>query len=296
MVFSSQALIVGCAVSDIWAGEQCKRAVEKAGGRHVTVSAETLDRPISLGDFSACIYDLAPWDARVPERLQRLRKARPEMPLLFYLPPRPNAVAILSDCNHFANVRFRIQVAVRNELRLFERDAKWLLQAVPVQRMLDALAETVDDAPPIVHLFCRVVLRRLSVGLRCTVCEVGQDLGISSRTAQRHLADNPLGSPKQMIDRLTVSYACYLADFSGTSMAYVARCLGMMPNDLYRLRSRVFSSLMKSTSRRMWEEMMSRLREWEPPQIQSTVDLNPRPIASESRDPPRELPRRNLSM
>lgn len=292
MVYSFQPFIIGCAVSDIWAGEQCKRAVEKAGARHVAVSAESLDRPIMLGDFSACIYDLAPWDARVPERLQRLRVARPEMPLLFYLPPRPNAVAILSDCNHFSNVRFRVQVAIRHEVRLFERDAKWLLQAVPVQRILATVAETVEDAPPILHLFCRVVLRRLSAGLRCTVFEVGQDLGVSSRTVQRHLADNPLGSPKQLIDRLTVWYACYLSDSGGTSLAYVARCLGMMPDDLYRLRSRVFCSMAQSRSRGTWERMMSSLRGWKPPLIQSSVGIDQRPGRNASQESRPERPRR----
>ena len=255
MVFLPQELIIGCAISDAWAGKQCKRVVEAAGGRMVVVQPEKLDLPITLRQLSACIYDLAPWDASVLTRIHRLRNARPEMPILFYLPPSPDAVAMAPDCSQLANVRLSMQLRRCEDVQRLERDARWLLHSVPVQQILDTLIEAVPTSP-ILRLFCREVLRRLSVGMRCTVEDVGHDIGLSSRTVQRHLTPGRLGTPKQVIDRLTVWYLLHLSVLGGLSLSRAARMTGMTPNDFYRLKKRVLISIKRSPCGQVWERMI----------------------------------------
>ena len=109
--------------------------------------------------YSALIYDLAPWDDRALVRINRLRRWRPELPILFYVPPVSRAVALIPRCGGIGNVRFRMQEHSGNGMSEFRRDVAWLVQSLPSGEIITRLREAFPEMPSSLLQLARYVLR-----------------------------------------------------------------------------------------------------------------------------------------
>ncbi len=256
MVRTARPLTIGCAIRDPWAGGLCRRVVERAGVEVAHTTPETLTMPSQCQRFSALIYDLAPWDRHVRDRIDCLREFRPGIPILFYLPARPDALSLLPQCGQLTNVRFRMQLQADDQIRGVRTDVMWLMREVPAEQMMRIIAIEFAGAPVLLPLFCRIVLRRLTVGLRSSVTDVARELRLSSRSIQRHFDVDALGKPKRLIDRLTLWYIWSYAERFGVSRSSAGRCAGMSGNDLYRLRRRV-CELLQTEGGSTWSRLFN---------------------------------------
>jgi hypothetical protein len=228
--------VVACAVTNEWANRCSEQAVDVAGGRLVRIPAAEIAATRSHG-YSALIYDLAPWDDRALVGISRLRRFRPEMPILFYVPPVSRAVALVPRCGGIPNVRMRMQE--RNATSEFRLDVRWLVQAVPSWEIMARLTEVLPDMPPAVRQLAHYVLRVLTVERKPTVETAAKALGLSKRTLERRARGDKALPPKELIDWLTLLHVSFIAVRSSLSISKVARCAGINPNDLYRTKKRL---------------------------------------------------------
>ena len=134
--------------------------------------------------YSALIYDLAPWDDRALVGINRLRRWRPELPILFYVPPVSRAVALIPRCGGIGNVRFRMQEHSGNGMSEFRRDVAWLVQSVPSGEIITRLREAFPEMPSSLLQLARHVLRTPGVSRRPTVGSAARALRLSKRTPE----------------------------------------------------------------------------------------------------------------
>lgn len=230
--------VVGCAVTTEWANGLSHRSVELEGGRIVHVHPSQM--AVSESHSYAClIYDLAPWDDRALVNINRLRRWRPELPILFYVPPVSRAVALIPRCGGIGNVRFRMQERSGNGMSEFRRDVAWLVQSVPSGEIITRLKEMFPEMPPSLLQLTRYVLRTPGVNRRRTVESAARALGLSKRTLERRVRCDGLPAPKELIDWITLLHVSFIASRGSTSISRVARCTGITANDLYRIKSRL---------------------------------------------------------
>ncbi len=154
--------VVGCAVTNEWANGLSHRSVEIEGGRVVRVHPSQIAVSESHS-YTALIYDLAPWDDRALVGINRLRRWRPELPILFYVPPVSRAVGLIPRCGGIGNVRFRMQERNGNEMSEFRRDVAWLVQSVPSGEIITRLREVFPEMPSSLLQLARYVLQPLGV-------------------------------------------------------------------------------------------------------------------------------------
>ncbi len=230
--------VVGCAVTNEWANGLSHRSVQLEGGRIVRVHPSEIAVTESHG-YSALIYDLAPWDDRALVGINRLRRWRPELPILFYVPPVSRAVALIPRCGGIGNVRFRMQEHDGNEIPEFRRDVAWLVQSVPSGEIITRLKEVFPEMPSSLLQLARHMLRTPGVNRRPTVESAARALGLSKRTLERRVRCDGLPAPKELIDWITLLHVSFVASRGSTSISRVARCVGVNANDLYRIKSRL---------------------------------------------------------
>ena len=228
--------VVACAVTHEWANRCSEQAVAVEGGRLVRVPAAEIAETCSHS-YSALVYDLAPWDDRALVGISRLRRSRPEMPILFYVPPVSRAVALIPRCGGVPNLRIRMQE--RNGTSEFRRDIRWLVQAVPSWEIMVRLTEVLPNMPPAVRHLAQYVLRVLSVERKPTVETAARAMGLSKRTLERRARGDHAPPPKELIDWVTLLHVSFIAVRSSLSISKVARCAGINPNDLYRTKKRL---------------------------------------------------------
>lgn len=189
--------------------------------------------------YSALIYDLAPWDDRALVGINQLRRWRPELPILFYVPPVSRAVALIPRCGGIGNVRFRMQEHSGNGMSEFRRDVAWLVQSVPSGEIITRLREAFPEMPSSLLQLARYVLRTPGVSRRPTVESAARALRLSKRTLERRVRCDDLPAPKELIDWIMLLHVSFIASRGSTSMSRVARCVGVNANDLYRIKSRL---------------------------------------------------------
>lgn len=230
--------VVGCAVTNEWANGLSHRSVELQGGRIVRVHPSQIAVSESHS-YSALIYDLAPWDDRALVGINRLRRWRPELPILFYVPPVSRAVALIPRCGGIGNVRFRMQERNGNGMSELRRDIAWLLESMPSGEIITRLKEVFPEMPSSLLRLARYVLRTPSANWRPTVESTARALRLSKRTLERRVRYDSLPAPKELIDWITLLHVSFVASRGSTSISRVARCAGINANDLYRLKSRL---------------------------------------------------------
>ena len=230
--------VVGCAVTNEWATGLSRRSVELEGGHIVRIHPSGIAVSESHS-YSALIYDLAPWDDRAVVDINRLRRWRPELPILFYVPPVSQAVALLPRCAGIRNVRFRMQDRNENGVAEFRRDIAWLVQSVPSGEIITRLRELFPEMPLSLLQLARYVLRTSGVKQRPTVESAARALRLSKRTLERRVRCDGLPAPKELIDWITLLHVSFVASRGSTSISRVVRCAGINANDLYRIKSRL---------------------------------------------------------
>jgi hypothetical protein len=230
---------VGCAISTAWADLFARKLIERAGARAMPVTpGDFLTHPRRLR-FRALVYDLAPWSDKIADRITAFRQIRPDIPILFYLPPTHDAFALVPACGTLSNVRLLIQDRHDRGIRGLENDVGWLLGAGPHERLLQLVRSTLPSEEPVPRAICHTVLNQLAGGNRPSVRDVARALDLSIRTLQRDLATCGLPSPKELLDWLALLHIHFVARWSGQSEASVARRLGLDANERYRLRKRL---------------------------------------------------------
>jgi transposase-like protein len=230
--------VVACAVTNEWASRCSEHAVDLEGGRQMRIPASDI-ATTRCHSFSALIYDLAPWDDRSLVSINRLRRSRPEMPILFYVPPVSRAVALIPRCGGIPNVRIRMQERNGSGTSEFRHDVRWLVQAVPSREIMARLAEVLPEMPSALRQLSQYVLRALPLERKPTVESAARAMGLSKRTLERRARGDNVPPPKELIDWVTLLHVSFIAVRSSTSISKVARCTGINPNDLYRTKKRL---------------------------------------------------------
>ena len=123
---------IACSVTNEAAIQNVRRSVEVEGGSIIRIQPFGIAASGGLGhDYAALIYDLSPWDDRAVVGLNRLRRTRPEIPILFYVPPVSQAVALIPRCGRLINVRLLMQERNGNGAPNLQRDIWLLIRSLP---------------------------------------------------------------------------------------------------------------------------------------------------------------------
>jgi len=231
--------VVGCAVHTAWADLFARRLIERAGARTAPISPVEFLRDPVRQRFRALVYDLAPWNNGAVRQIAVFRQMRPEIPILFYLPPTPDAFALVPACASLTNVRLLIQERHDRGFRGLEREVAWLLSAEPSVRLLNIIETTLPFGSSIAGRLTRNTLDQLASGLRPSVTDAAQALSVSVRTLQRVMAKDGLPAPKEFLDWLTLLHVHFVAAWHGSSEAAIARRINLDANQRYRLRRRL---------------------------------------------------------
>ena len=229
---------IACSVTNEAAVKNVQRSLELEGG------AIMLVQPSGIAtngghDYAALIYDLSPWDDRASVSINRLRRTRPEIPILFYLPPVSQAVALVPRCGRLANVRILIQEPNGDGVANLRRDIRWLIGSLPADEILSRVNGALPEMPPILRRLAQYVLRSRGIERRPTVGAAARALGVSKRTLERRVRDDNLPPPKELIDWVTLLHVSFIAARGSTSISKVARFVGISPNGLYRTKKRL---------------------------------------------------------
>ncbi len=229
---------IACSVTNEAAAKNVQRSVEVEGG------AIMLVQPSGIAangghDYAALIYDLSPWDDRASVSINRLRRTRPEIPILFYIPPVSQAVALTPRCARLPNVRLLMQECNGDGVARLRRDIRWLIGSLPAREILSRVNGVLPEMPPILRGLAQYVLRSRGIERRPTVGAAARALGVSKRTLERRVRGDHLPPPKELIDWVTLLHVSFIAARGSTSISKVARFAGISPNGLYRTKKRL---------------------------------------------------------
>ena len=229
---------IACSVADEAAVKNVRRSVEVEGGSVMWIPPPGI--AASGGhDYAALIDDLSPWDDRALVGINRLRRTRPEIPILFYVPPVPRAVALIPRCGRLTDVRLLMQEPNGNGVANLQGDIRWLIRSVPSCEILNRMNGVLPDMPPILRVLAQYVLRSRGIERRPTVGAAARALSLSNRTLERRVRDDNLPPPKELIDWVTLLHVSFIAERGRTSISKVARFEGANPNGLYRTKKRL---------------------------------------------------------
>ncbi len=246
---------IACSVTNEAAIQNVRRSVEVEGGSIIRIQPSGIAASGGRGhDYAALIYDLSPWDDRAVVGLNRLRRTRPEMPILFYVPPVSQAVALIPRCGRLINVRLLMQERNGNGAPNLQRDIGWLIRSVPSREILARLNGVLPDMPPILRGLAQYVLGSRGTERRATVGGAARALGLSRRTLERRVRADHLPPAKELIDWIMLLHVSFIAQRGHTSISKVARFAGVNPNGLYRTKRRLAD--------RAGREIVSRTEAW----------------------------------
>jgi hypothetical protein len=230
--------VVACAVTSDAANERLRRAVDREEGHIVRIPPSQITVTRSHG-FSALIYDLFPWDDRALLGINRLRRSRPELPVLLYVPPMSGAVALLPRCGRIPNLRLRMQERNGDGVAELQQDVGWLVRSAAGREILTRLGAAMPQMPPAMRHVAEYVLRTVGTERRPTVGAAARALRLSKRTLERRAQEEHLPPPKELIDWLTFMHVAFIAVQGNMSISKVARCIKVNANDLYRMKRRL---------------------------------------------------------
>lgn len=166
---------------------------------------------------AALVYDLAPWSAAALQFLSRLRSAPwrvAELPVLLYVPPRPEAAQLLVEAGRFSLVRGEMQCDGASEGGRIRGAMRQLLRDAPAAGVFQLLMRHLPDLPSDVQRLCRFACEKLAAhdGAELTVSRAAAELGADRRTLERRLRALGLPMPKELFDWTIVVFAAYVAD------------------------------------------------------------------------------------
>ena len=244
---------IACSVTNEAAFKNVQRSVEVEGGSIMLIQPSGI--PANGGhDYAALIYDLSPWDDRASVGINRLRRTRPEIPILFYIPPVSPAVALIPRFGRLTNVRLLMQERNGDGIANLQRDIRWLVGSVPAREILNRLSGVLPEMPPVLRGLAQYVLRTRGVERRPTVGAAARAMGLSKRTLERRVRGDNLPPPKELIDWVMLLHVSFIAERGSTSISKVARFAGINPNGLYRTKKRLAD--------RAGREIVSRRDDW----------------------------------
>lgn len=253
--------VVGCCVGEEWAARAVTGLIREERARPEAVGASELANGGAVRGICALVYDLAPWTWRASDTLAQLARDYPAIPMLLYLPPTGPAFVALGDLDF--RVRFRVQVQGRDaqSLQCLRDAVRWLIRSAPRQRAMRLLVDAVGEIGPATFLFAHTALVSVARGERPTVDGAARALHVSVRTTERRMERDGLPRPKRMLDWLTSLYIVALVESGELSAARAGQRIGLMTNDLYRLRLRLFGSVATAPEWRSAEVVQRLARE-----------------------------------
>jgi AraC-like DNA-binding protein len=235
---SLERMRVGICVESDWAGRAVARALGDAGAMPVRLEAAAIAAR-KLAGSSALVYDLNPWTEVTARCFPGLVRGLGGGPVLLYLPASGPAFTTFSQLPRAGDVRVQVQCRDPDSMAHLRDAAAGLIQAVPRVWIMNRLTQAVPGLSAAAYLFGHRALGVLASGRRPRVATIARALGLSQRTLQRRFTADGLPAPKRLLDWLTVAYLRRASHVQQRSEARVATDLGLVPNDLYRLRRRV---------------------------------------------------------
>jgi len=232
-------LHVGVCVDSEWAGRAVARALGDAGAVALHLEPSALASR-ELAGATALVYDLSPWTETTAQRFPGLVRGLGGGPVLLYLPPSGPAFTTFSKLPRAGDILVQVQSRDADSMAHLRDAAAGLVRAVPRVWIMDHLKRAVPDLSAAAYLFGHRALGILATGRRPRVAGIARALGLSQRTLQRRFRADGLPGPKALLDWLAVVYLQRASHIQQRSVARVATELGFAPNDLYRLRKRVF--------------------------------------------------------
>lgn len=233
--------LVGAALTGGWGRNL---ALDVLRGERVTVAdfpGEDVTIQSRSPRLAALLWDGGPWSLRAVEMVRHVRETRPELPILLFLPPRREALALIPDLGSLEQVRLCVQDRYPDGIERFREGVRWLLRCVSVERARRVVADCFPILSPTGVLVAHQTLRSLALGERPTVAAAARGLGLCTRTLQRMIERERLPHPKELIDWVSMIYVALLATRARISSASAARRVGISPKGLYRCRGRLLA-------------------------------------------------------
>lgn len=230
---------VVCSLATAGARRLVSRILHDEGAYPVMVSVESFGARDARRPCVAVVCDLTPWDEEAFGRLDDLREARPDLPILVYIPKASTSLTLQSEFRRRPNLSVRVQGNGAEEERGLRRDIRRLLASIPADQLMLVISRILPHASPTIVAFIRGVLERLGPTRKVTVLNTAAAIGISGRTLERQIRAEGLTTPKELMDWLTLMYIVFIAERSSRSVAHAAKAVRHNSNDLYRLRRRI---------------------------------------------------------
>ncbi len=227
---------VAVAVTDALA-----RSYAEAGIRHFGAAVReagwsgtsNIDR---LAKYQGLIFDCVP--ARTAVRaLHDLRRLRPALPILLYVPVHSEMVPVLFSLRSLRGVSAISQERTSPDVERIAKALARLLRTAPEEAVMAVLTALLPGLRGRPAEFARTALRLRGVGARCSVAALAQSLGISPRTLLRRWPSAVVPGPKELLDWTSLLLATYTRDWSGLGWGVVARAIGMSEDTLRRQRT-----------------------------------------------------------
>jgi DNA-binding phage protein len=209
-------------------------------------------RPIRIGQLRllsrldvychALVWDCELHGGGSVQLLNKLRETHPFIPVLAYIPNRPDCERKAARMWGIAGVSTKLQFTDPAEGPRLRTAIIGLVNDIPAVRigrvmhllLGDVSATTARFLTVSMTVVCRQVLARLP-----QVGDVARRCGVTVRTLERTLHTDGLPPPRRTLDSLFLLSITERAAETGERTATEARRVGIKRNGLYRLRNRV---------------------------------------------------------
>jgi len=230
------------AISDPHALARVREALRQAHTPFSEVSSWSLaDRQPER--VALIIYDLAPFDGTVLDRLERVRRAYPMVPFVLYPPPHVDAAQLLVDVAPLRLVHALLQSGSAAEVQRLRGAIRRAFLEAPSAGVLGAMEDMLGDGVDLkIKLFLAGVIRHVGPveSPPPSVQAMARSLNMSQRSLERVWSGTGLPGPKQMIDWATLATLAGAAAAVGETTSRLASRRGIGARRLHRLRRRLF--------------------------------------------------------
>jgi hypothetical protein len=198
---------------------------------------------------AALIHDMEPYDETALITICRVRERYPTLPVLLYLPDRPDISSLVHAASELRCVSAVAQSDRFGVLRLTEFLGNQLW-SLPSEHLAQLVRLLFVRLPSRVEAFIDLAIKRLGRNAArdvVTVKGLSRELGLSLRALERECSGSSLPRPKELLDWLTLLFIMYAAGRNQVSSAISARVAGVDAQRLYRLRHRLLRGCISSS-------------------------------------------------
>lgn len=226
--------LIACCLDDNSFEQQLADVIFQEGAIPLVTRSSDVLAPSHKAEYAAIIVSGPCCDGTVQQVTRRTHNRRPDIPILIYVPSyhlKARHVQPLGTPLPMTIVR--VQADEKRHHDVVRQLIDWTTPAV----LMRVLGPFLVDRPG-----CRALVAACAANVaayRASVPDVAATMGCASRTLARRFQQGYLPTPKATLDLVSLAYVALAAARSCTSLARVAKALGIDRSRLSRMRARL---------------------------------------------------------